>query len=99
MHEYWKKYDPTPETEFNELMEEFYSRIDYAAMEFRGINKKDGLSTDRGRIYIKNGKPDNIERFSNDNGYIVETWTYNATGKVFQFIDKQGTGNFILIEG
>lgn len=99
LHEYWKKYDPTPETEFNELMEEFYSRIDYAAMEFRGINKKDGLSTDRGRIYIKNGKPDNIERFSNDNGYIVETWTYNATGKVFQFIDKQGTGNFILIEG
>ncbi|MGD8307425.1 MAG: GWxTD domain-containing protein [Ignavibacteria bacterium] len=99
LHEYWKQFDPTPETEFNELMEEFYSRIDYAAMEFRGINKKNGLSTDRGRIYVKNGKPDNIERSSDEDGYIVEIWTYNGTKRKFQFVDKQGTGNFILIEG
>lgn len=99
LHEYWKQFDPTPETEFNELMEEFYSRIDYAAMEFRGINKKDGLSTDRGRVYIKNGKPDNIERFSDEDGYIVEIWTYNTKKRKFQFVDKHGTGNFILIEG
>lgn len=97
--EYWKKYDPTPETKYNELMKEFYSRIDFAAMEFRNIGKPNGVSTDRGKIYIKFGKPDKIERASNIFGYLVETWTYEKSKQKFQFVDKQGTGNFILIEG
>jgi len=99
LHNYWKKYDPTPNTEFNELMEEFYSRIDYAALEFRGIGTKDGLSTDRGKVYIRFGKPDEVERYSNELGYVVETWTYATPHQKFVFVDQQGTGNFILIEG
>lgn len=99
LHEFWKQYDPTPETEYNELMEEYYSRIDYAALEFRGISKNNGLSTDRGKIYIKHGKPDNIERASDSNGYVVETWVYKILNQKFVFVDKQGTGNFILIDG
>ncbi len=99
LNEYWKQYDPTPETEFNELMEEYYSRIDYAALEFRGIGKKNGLSTDRGKIYIKHGKPDKIERASDLRGYVTETWFYKNMNQKFVFVDKQGTGNFILIDG
>ncbi len=99
LHKFWKQYDPTPETEYNELMEEYYSRIDYAALEFRGISKKTGLSTDRGKIYIQHGKPDNIERASDSRGYVVETWVYKNLNQRFVFVDKQGTGNFILIEG
>jgi len=99
LHQFWKQYDPTPETEYNELMEEYYSRIDYAALEFRGLSKNNGLSTDRGKIYIKHGKPDNIERASNSQGYVVETWIYKILNQKFVFVDKQGTGNFILIEG
>ena len=99
LHNYWKRYDPTPETEYNELMEEFYSRIDYAALEFRGITKKNGLSTDRGKVYIRFGEPDNIERFSNNLGYVVETWNYSSPIQKFVFVDKQGTGNFVLIQG
>jgi GWxTD domain-containing protein len=99
LHNYWKKYDPTPETEYNELMEEFYSRIDYAAMEFRGISKNNGLSTDRGQVYIRYGQPDSIERSSNDLGYVVEMWIYSSPNQKFVFVDQQGTGNFILIEG
>jgi GWxTD domain-containing protein len=99
LYDYWQQYDPTPDTKFNELMEEFYSRIDYAAMEFRGISKKNGLSTDRGKIYIKHGKPDKIERSSDSHGYVVETWIYNKLNQKFLFVDKQGTGNFILING
>lgn len=99
IHEYWKQFDPTPGTEYNELMEEYYSRIDYAALEFRGISKNNGISTDRGRIYIKHGKPDNIERASNSLGYVVETWIYKKFNQKYIFVDKQGTGNFILIEG
>lgn len=99
LHDYWKKYDPTPNTEYNELMEEFYSRIDYAALEFRAISKKNGVSTDRGKVYIRFGKPDEVERYSNELGYVVETWIYGTPHQKFIFVDKQGTGNFILIEG
>ena len=99
LHKFWKQYDPTPDTEYNELMEEYYSRIDYAALEFRGISKNNGLSTDRGKIYIQHGKPDNIERASDTRGYVVETWIYKNLNQRFVFVDKQGTGNFILIEG
>jgi GWxTD domain-containing protein len=98
MHEYWRQFDPTPETEYNELMEEFYSRIDYAAFEFRGISNKNGFSTDRGKVYIRNGKPDKIERSSNELGNVMESWIYSNPKQTFLFVDKQGTGNFILIE-
>jgi len=99
LHEYWKEFDPTPKTEYNELMEEFYFRIDYAASEFRGLSKKTGLSTDRGKIHIKFGDPYNIERSSTQLGYIMETWNYNNPKQTFIFIDKQGTGNFVLVNG
>jgi GWxTD domain-containing protein len=99
LHEYWKEFDPSPKTEYNEVMEEFYSRIDYAALEFRGLSKRTGLSTDRGKIYIKFGDPYKIERSSTDLGYVMETWNYNNPKQTFIFIDKQGTGNFVLIEG
>lgn len=98
LFDFWEKYDPTPKTKYNELMEEFYSRIDYAALEFRGLAKKTGISTDRGRVYIKFGKPDKVERSSDEYGYVVETWIYSNNQK-FVFVDKDGTGNFILIEG
>ena len=99
LFQYWKQFDPTPETEYNELMAEYYSRIDYASTEFSDISRKPGVSTDRGKIYIKYGKPDKIERSSNSLGYVVETWTYNKLKQKFSFVDKQGTGNFILVEG
>ena len=99
LHNYWKKFDPSPETSYNELMTEFYERVDYAALEFRGITRKNGLRTDRGKIYIKYGKPDKVDRYSNSNGYMVETWIYSKPEKKFIFVDKRGTGNFVLVEG
>lgn len=99
LNEYWKKYDPTPNTNYNELMEEFYSRIDYAASKFRNLTKRNGISSDRGKVYIKYGKPDKIERSSDEYGYVVETWIYGNNKQKFVFVDKDGTGNFILVEG
>ncbi len=58
-----------------------------------------GWKTDRGKIYIKFGDPYNIERSSTELGYIMETWNYNNPNQTFIFIDKQGTGNFVLIDG
>jgi len=99
LKEYWAQYDPTPETVFNPIMQEYYSRIDYAAREFATIGKANGISTDRGRVYIRFGNPDNIERTSNEQGNVVETWTYSKQDMKFVFVDKKGTGSFTLIEG
>jgi GWxTD domain-containing protein len=98
LYEYWKKFDPTPQTSYNEVMFEYYSRIDYAMREFRSIGNENGLKTDRGMIYIKFGKPEKIERVSNPEGQIVEVWTYLNPERKFSFVDKKGTGNFTLIQ-
>ncbi len=96
---YWKKIDPTPKTEFNPLMQEYYLRIDYAVKNFNTIGGLNGANTDRGKVYIKFGKPVDIIRASDDHGNVIETWTYNNPQRKFVFIDKKGTGEFSLISG
>jgi GWxTD domain-containing protein len=98
LQKYWQKFDPTPETSFNEIMDEFYSRADYAIREFSSITNNNGAKSDRGMVYIKFGQPDKIDRSSNSLGQVIELWTYNGSNHQFRFIDKIGTGNFTLIE-
>ena len=57
--EFWRTRDPDPDTEENEFKEQFYERVAYANEHFS--SGKAGRLTDRGRIYIKFGKPDSIE--------------------------------------
>ncbi len=57
--EFWRARDPDPDTEENEFKDEFYERVAYANAHFS--SGKPGRLTDRGRIYIKFGKPDAIE--------------------------------------
>src|SRR6185503_19891337 len=59
IEEFWRRRDPDPNTDENEYREEYYERIAYANEHFAsGIP---GWKTDRGRIYIVYGKPDEIE--------------------------------------
>ena len=83
--DYWKKLDPSPETEYNELMTEYYSRVDYAQINFTSINGIKGIDSDRGKIYVKFGKPDQVERASNEQGKIVETWIYKKPASQIYF--------------
>jgi len=56
---FWLRRDPTPDTAENEYKEEHYRRIAYANERFAsGIP---GWKTDRGRIYITFGPPDERE--------------------------------------
>jgi GWxTD domain-containing protein len=56
---FWRRRDPTPDTEENEFKEEHYRRLAYANEHFSaGVA---GSKTDRGRIYIIHGPPDSIE--------------------------------------
>lgn len=93
---YWRKFDPTPETAFNELMEEYYQRVDYALNNFSIVAAHNGAETDRGRIYIKYGKPLAVERSYNNTKEVVEIWNYSNPDRKFVFSDKTGLGNFVL---
>jgi GWxTD domain-containing protein len=88
IEEFWRRRDPDPDTDENEFKEEYYERIAYANEHFAsGIP---GWKSDRGRIWIMYGKPDerethpmggNYERPSYEGGgntstYPFETWFY-----------------------
>lgn len=88
---FWLRRDPTPDTAENEYKDEHYRRIAYANEHFSsGIP---GWKTDRGRIYIMYGKPDEIEshpsggtydRPPEEGGgttstYPFEIWTYRLS--------------------
>lgn len=92
--EYWKKRDPTPDTEFNELMAEYYRRIDYAYENFSTENMI-GYNSDQGEIYIKFGPPKNIERKYPTEGPTTEIWTY--PNRKFIFRATTGFGDFELV--
>lgn len=96
--EFWKKYDPTPETEFNELMNEFYTRVDYSIKKFSTLKSFDGAFTDRGKVYVKFGKPDKIDRNYNKRNETIEIWIYAEQNTQFVFKDISGTGDFKIIE-
>lgn len=91
---YWKKFDPTPETEFNEVMEEFYRRADVANEKYSTLKGTPGSLTDRGKVLIKYGQPNSITRKATDDGKIAEIWKYIKPGRYFYFVDSDGTGNF-----
>src|SRR5438067_2326971 len=58
IEQFWLRRDPTPDSVENEFKEEHYRRIAYANEHYAsGIP---GWKTDRGRIYITFGPPDEI---------------------------------------
>src|SRR6202521_5755263 len=64
---FWQRRDPTPDTVENEFKEEHYRRIAYTNERFSsGIP---GWRTDRGRIYIMWGPPDEIDSHSAGSTY------------------------------
>lgn len=96
---YWNKQDPTPDTKFNELMNEFYTRVDYCELNFRTLAGNGGAKSDRGKTYIKFGPPDSIERDTDNDDKVVESWTYKKSQRKFVFVDSEGVGKFTLVNG
>ena len=61
IEQFWLRRDPTPGTPENEMREEHYRRIAYVNQHFSPGSGLPGWKTDRGRIYIVYGPPDEIE--------------------------------------
>ena len=94
---FWKERDPTPNTNTNELMEEYYIRVRYVN-EYFNMSWREGWETDFGMIYILFGPPDQIER-SNSTGTsssIYQIWYYGRLNKQFVFKDQNGFGDYKL---
>ncbi len=96
MVEFWAKRDPVPRTPQNEFMIEHYRRFKYVNEAFGSAIP--GWRTDMGRIFIKFGEPDEIERqpFS-FNSRPYEIWHYYQCGYRFVFVDETGYGRYNLV--
>lgn len=92
--EFWSERDPTPETEFNELMAEYYRRIDYVYQNFTTPGKP-GFETDQGQTYIRMGPPNRMERRFPTDGPTREIWYYSNQTLVFEA--TTGFGDFRLV--
>jgi len=80
---FWLRRDPTPDTIDNERRDEHYERIAYANEHFAsGIP---GWKTDRGRIYIMYGKPDEIESHPSGGTYDRPIEEGGGTTSTFPF--------------
>ncbi len=91
--QFWIARDPTPNTPFNELMDEFFKRVSFANERFSSFQP--GWKTDMGMIYILMGPPDEVERYNNPssrNSY--EVWYYHRLNEQFVFVDINGFGDF-----
>jgi GWxTD domain-containing protein len=97
IEEFWRRRDPDPDTEENEYREEYYERIAYANEHFTaGIP---GWKTDRGRIWIMYGKPDERETHPMGGGYSRPSWegggdttTYPFEKWFYRYLPGVGSG-------
>ncbi|MBD3236672.1 MAG: GWxTD domain-containing protein [Candidatus Eisenbacteria bacterium] len=93
---FWAERDPTPGSQVNEFKREFFRRLNYANAEF-GLGRP-GWRTDRGRIYIRHGEPDQIERYPfRIEGPPMEIWHYERLGRRYVFLDQRGYGVYELV--
>jgi bla regulator protein blaR1 len=102
IEQFWLRRDPTPGTAENEFKDEHYRRIAYANQNFTS-RSTNGWKTDRGRIYIMYGKPDEIEshpsggtysRPAREGGGTIRTFPF----EVWRYQYIEGIGNEVLLE-
>ena len=83
IEEFWRRRDPDPDTDENEFREEYYERIAYANEHYTsGIP---GWKTDRGRIYITWGKPDEVESHPSGGSYERESYEGGGSTSTYPF--------------
>jgi len=97
IQQFWERRNPTPGALQNAFKIEHYRRIAFANKHF-GWREMPGWKTDRGRIYIVYGPPDEIE--SHPTGPPpFDQWRYNTikgvgTNVTVEFVDKDRTGDY-----
>jgi GWxTD domain-containing protein len=93
--EFWKSKDPTPNTQENELKDEYYRRLKYVNQNFT-LPTREGWETDMGMVYMIYGPPDDVERHPFEReSQAFQKWYYYKSNRVFLFVDR-GDGEYLL---
>ena len=107
VEQFWERRNPTPNSSENKFKEEHYRRIAYANIHFTTATVP-GWKTDRGRIYIVYGPPDEIESHpagvASSFAKPTEFWRYHLIEEHgvdrknvdMTFVDVNGDGNYQL---
>lgn len=92
---FWRDRDPNPSTVINEQEEEYFSRISYCEKHFSRGDR--GYRSDRAKVYVTYGPPDQIESrpFEIDRP-AEEIWYYYQKNLRFVFVDRFGSGEFVM---
>lgn len=96
---FWKMRDMEPETPRNEFKDEYLERVTFVEGRYKTFTKR-GVKTDRGRVYLINGEPDEVDYHANDyNTKPYEVWTYHSIegGVVFIFGDITGYNDYEIL--
>jgi GWxTD domain-containing protein len=99
LRRFWKSRDADPSTPENEVLLEHARRYKAADSKFGEKNQggMKGSLTDRGRLYIKYGDPNEVESKTMLGQYRpVEIWRY-YNGNKFVFVDKSSFGRYQLM--
>lgn len=100
IEQFWQRRNTTPGAPENVAKVEHYRRIAYANKRFAAPNRA-GWATDRGRIYIQWGPPDEIESHPSgrEGSPPFETWRYHQIERIgknlfITFIDFSRKGDY-----
>ncbi|HNT52418.1 MAG TPA: GWxTD domain-containing protein, partial [Candidatus Syntrophosphaera sp.] len=97
----WKNYAQSNDTSPQAMLDTVRGRVEYANRYYGHFDP--GWTSDRGRIHIRNGKPDEIESSttSDETRYVrkdYQIWKYRGRiNAVYLFLDMQMNGNYKLI--
>jgi len=96
---FWKMRDQIPETPKNEFKEEYLERVHFVDEKYRTFVKR-GAKTDRGRVHLQYGEPDEIDNYPSEyNMKPYEIWHYYSIegGVEFVFGDITGYNNYEML--
>ncbi len=99
LYRFWRSRDLEPETDRFEFKEQYFDRVEHCNNKFGSFNKK-GYKTDRGRVYLMLGEPDQVDMFPNETDKKpYEVWYYNTIegGVLFVFGDLTGYNDYELL--
>jgi len=92
---FWESKDPTPGTLYNEVLIEYFRRVEYSNKNFKHYFP--GWKTDMGKVYISLGQPNQVDKHPLElDRKPYEIWYYYAMNLQFVFIDETGFGDYRL---
>lgn len=100
--EFWARLDPTPGPVANEARQQFYDALALVEKNYgeKGRASRPGWKTDRGRIYVRAGAPDEVlQRPQAGRSPPYEVWHYTrGKNRYYVFVDRtSGLGIYQLV--